>query len=187
VTANKQRGVVLIVALVMLLVVTLLGVAVMSGASLDMKMTNNSQERQQAFNAAEAALSQAEAYLMSSTAPALTSYASSCAGGLCFFGTNAGTPGVCNVIPASNVIPSDPWTAASGLNVWSGTTKNMTATTISSDIAVTAKYIIEFRCYVPDLENGTTNGNALYRITARGYSVAGNAEVMLQSTFRKSL
>lgn len=181
---NKQRGVVLIVALVLLLVVTLLGVAVMSGASLDMKMTNNSQERQQAFNAAEAALSQAEAFLMN-TEPAVTAYDSSCTNGLCFFGVSPDVPTSCRVIPTSNVIPNDPWSDTT-LDVWNGTSKNRTATTISADVTVTAKYIIEFRCYVPDAESGTSNGNKFFRITARGYSAAGNAQVMLQSTFRKS-
>lgn len=186
-TANKQRGVVLIVALVLLLVVTLLGITVMNGATLDFKMTNNSQERQQAFNAAEAALSQAEASLIADTAPQPSAYNSTCDKGLCFSGVNAAVPGTCNVIPASGTIPNDPW-SDTGLKVWAdGSGKYIQASTISSDIKVSARYIIEFRCYVPDADTGTVNGNALYRITARGYSAAGNAQVMLQSAFRRSL
>lgn len=181
-TANKQRGVVLIVALVLLLVVTLLGVAVMSGSALDMKMANNSQERQQAFNAAEAALSQAEAALMQSTAPQPSAFNSTCNNGLCFQGVNATSPSTCNVVPSSGTIPEDPWKLTNGLGfvVWgsSNASKHMNASNVS------AQYIIEFRCYVAAASG--TGTDAMFRITAYGASAASNANVMLQSTFRRS-
>src|SRR5690625_7142011 len=58
-----QQGAVLLVALVLLLVITVLGATALRSASLEMRMATNSQERQQAFNAAEAALRSAEAWL----------------------------------------------------------------------------------------------------------------------------
>jgi len=182
VTANKQRGVVLIVALVLLLVVTLLGVAVMSGSALDMKMANNSQERQQAFNAAEAALSQAESLLMKPTAPQPSAFNGTCNNGLCFLGENVGSPSSCRVVPSSGAILDDPWKLTNNLGfvVW-GTgngSKHMNANNVK------AQYIIEFRCYVA-AANGTGN-DAMFRITAYGTSTAGNANAMLQSTFRRS-
>lgn len=199
-TARNQRGVVLVVALVILAIVTLLGVAVMKGATLDLRMAKNSQERQEAFNAAEAALSQGEAHLMTGNF-ANTNLISGCSGskcfnancdnGYCFAGTYGGASQAgCSVVPTSGpgsgVIPVDPW-GSSTLNVWTTSSRNRGITVATSSAgAVSAKYIIEFRCYI-DGDSGTvaTNaGDALFRITARGKSAAGNSEVMLQSTFR---
>lgn len=174
-TANKQRGVVLIVALVLLLVVTLLGVAVMSGAALDMKMASNSQERQQAFNAAEAALSYAESSLMQAGYPQPNAFDSACDNGYCFQGVNATNPASCNVVPLSGTIPNDPWKLSSNL-VWGASNSTKHRTPPNS----TAQYIIEFRCYVG------SSSDLLYRITAYGSSSTGNANVMLQSTFRRT-
>ena len=193
---SKQRGVVLIVALVILLVVTLLGIAVMKGATLDLRMAKNSQERQQAFNAAEAALSQAEASLMTinwantDLIPGCSGtkcFNSTCNNGYCFAGTYSGTSQTaCTVVPttgpSANVVPTDPW-KSSALNVWTTSAKHRS---INLAGGVTAKYIIEFRCFI-DGDSGTVAmnaGDALFRITARGQSAAGNSEVMLQSTFR---
>jgi type IV pilus assembly protein PilX len=198
---KKQRGVVLIVALLMLLVVTLLGVAVMSGATLDLKMANNSQERHQAFNVAEAALAQAEAKLMN-LGLSKTDLSDGCSGskcfnasctnnGLCFFGQRADPNSqTCSVVPASGTLANDPWSDTT-LNVWGTASKHQTITANanvvnSNNTPLTADYIIEFRCYI-DGDLGTVasgQGDALFRITARGHSAAGNTDVMLQSTFR---
>ena len=98
-TMHNQRGAVLIVALVILLVVTALGAAAMRSATLEMRMANNSQERQQAFDAAEAALRNAEAWLdlnghMSQAKVGCTGsgcYSNTCTGGRCWFGNWPGT------------------------------------------------------------------------------------------------
>jgi len=203
---NKQKGVVLLVALVMLLIVTLLGAAVMRGASLDLKMSNNSQERQQAFNAAEAALSQAESKLLTlnitlqditfgSSTPCTAGtghcFNSSCTGGFCFFGSYNGlSQGSCSVAPGTGIPHADPWSDAT-LDVWNVANKHQNAVADPNWInaggnALSARYIVEFRCFI-DGDSGNVSsqsGDALFRITARGYSAAGNSEVMLQSTFR---
>ena len=55
---NAQRGAVLIISLIMLVILTLLGVTGMTTSSLEEKMAANSQEYGRAFQAAETALSQ---------------------------------------------------------------------------------------------------------------------------------
>lgn len=55
-TKRQQKGAVLLVALVMLLLLTIIGVASMRGTSLQENMANNLKERQLAFQGAEAAL-----------------------------------------------------------------------------------------------------------------------------------
>ena len=58
--AIKQRGAVLAVSLVLLLVMTILGISNMKSSSLELKMVKNTESRQHAFQAAETALLVAE-------------------------------------------------------------------------------------------------------------------------------
>jgi type IV pilus assembly protein PilX len=51
--AARQRGAVLLVSLIMLLILTLLGVSSMDTSLLELKMTNNFQQQVQAMNEAE--------------------------------------------------------------------------------------------------------------------------------------
>ena len=53
---NRQRGVALVISLVMLVVLTLLAIAGMSGSTLELTMADNTQQRENAFEAAEAVL-----------------------------------------------------------------------------------------------------------------------------------
>ncbi len=59
-----QRGAVLVISLLILLVMTMLGVSSMSSTTLQERMANNNNQRQIAFQAAEAALRAGEAYLV---------------------------------------------------------------------------------------------------------------------------
>jgi type IV pilus assembly protein PilX len=59
--AARQRGAVLVVSLVLLVVLTLLGVSVMNVTQLEERMASNAQEMTQAFQSAETGLSQAYA------------------------------------------------------------------------------------------------------------------------------
>jgi len=56
---HYERGTVLIVALVILLILSLLGITAMSTSSLEQKMSGNIQESTRAFEAAESGLNQA--------------------------------------------------------------------------------------------------------------------------------
>lgn len=53
---HRQQGVVLIVALVILVLVTLVGVSTVRGTTMEEKMAGNSRDRDKAFQAAEAAV-----------------------------------------------------------------------------------------------------------------------------------
>jgi type IV pilus assembly protein PilX len=57
--ARAQRGTVLVVALILLLVLTLLGISAMNTTSLEERMAANTQELNRAFHAAESGLSSA--------------------------------------------------------------------------------------------------------------------------------
>ena len=62
-TQHRQRGVVLIVSLIMLLVVTLVAVSSMQGTVLEEKMAGNAKDRNLAFQTTESALREAETYI----------------------------------------------------------------------------------------------------------------------------
>ena len=59
----SQRGAILIVSLLLLLVMTLIGVTAVSTTTLQEKMAGNNRQRQLAFQAAGAALRDAETWL----------------------------------------------------------------------------------------------------------------------------
>ncbi|HNC77604.1 MAG TPA: PilX N-terminal domain-containing pilus assembly protein, partial [Pseudomonadales bacterium] len=57
---NRQRGAILVVGLIVLLLMTLLGLSIMGGNAVEEKMAGNERDRQIAFQAAEAALREGE-------------------------------------------------------------------------------------------------------------------------------
>ena len=70
----NQRGVALVVALILLIVITLVGLAAVRGTIMQQKMTANFYDREIAFQATEAALRQAEALVhQASVVPSATS------------------------------------------------------------------------------------------------------------------
>ena len=73
-SAAKQQGAVLIVALVMLLALTMLSISNMRGVTLEARLTANRAESQRLFDAADAALREGELRLYSSYGDDLTDY-----------------------------------------------------------------------------------------------------------------
>lgn len=65
---NKQSGAVLAVCLVMLLVLTLIGIASMSNSTLQERMAGGSRDYNMAFQAAETALREGEEYIRAQAA-----------------------------------------------------------------------------------------------------------------------
>jgi type IV pilus assembly protein PilX len=65
---NRQSGIALVIALVLLLAITLVGLASIRGTTLQEKMSSNLQDRDIAFQAAEAALRIAERRIADTTA-----------------------------------------------------------------------------------------------------------------------
>jgi type IV pilus assembly protein PilX len=170
VSAVRQRGVSLVVALILLLIMTLLGLAALRTTSLQEHMSANMIDRTAQFQAAESALREAEALIASGiTVPS----AGTCSNGIC-------------ATPVSGA--ADRWLDASfGDASWR--TSNGTG---NRDAAITTRYIIEYMgdgAYGPDCnvsqstESSDINCDMLrYRITARSTG-AGRARVLLQTNF----
>ena len=77
---RRQRGMVLVVSLIILVVITLLAISAMRVTTLEERMAGNTRDRQLAFQAAEYALREAQDYL--STAVLGTFSATGGSGGL---------------------------------------------------------------------------------------------------------
>jgi type IV pilus assembly protein PilX len=173
---QSQRGVVLIVALIMLLTMTIVSVGAMSTSTLEQKMTANLRDRQVAFQAAEAALREGERFA-ESHALQESDFNATCTGG-------SGGQCLCTKTTPS---PCPEYWTDSTLNVWetSGRYKSYTNTQLGD---APAKYIVEYRgniCIGGVPCTATTSDPQMFRITAVGYGQTTGAKVMLQSTYMK--
>ncbi len=204
---RRQRGVVLIVCLVLLAVVTILGLSTMSGSGLELKMSAGFRDRSVAFEAAEETLRVAEQWLDDTTLNDDNYYAS-CAGNDCFSATcddglcafyDAGDPfdiGVTREDCGAKIEPPDNpvwrWAGAAGEpNLWLDNNKSVRVTPTHPQVSEDSRYIIEFMCYVNRVPaNQCTAANPAncvpqFRITALARGLTNNSIVMLQSMFKK--
>jgi type IV pilus assembly protein PilX len=209
---KQQQGVALIVSLVILVLVTVAGVATMESTGMQLKMANASRDRQQAFEASEAALRLVEEnvnenidnlaefesmYLECSGSDCFTP---TCDGGRCFQGIWRDGDEVkqCKTVDDANSPEVDPpvtspWETGADpddsdyLNVWEDTALHLSTDIDGYDNPV--RYIIEFRCFTPadvGTELSDSNFAQIYRITTRGMSNSGRVEAMLQSTYKRT-
>jgi len=174
--ARRQRGVAIVVALVLLVVVTLVGLAAVRGTIMQQKMTANFYDREVAFQAAEAALRQGEADVQAAASP---SGYRDCSPG-------STTKCVPNPFTDSTITP----------------TKVTKASFDPSGLAASApQYVVEYlgNFTIPppnvhQLSNcsgyspcGALNTADFYRITARSgdTTVGDRATVLLQTIYRR--
>lgn len=164
---GKQAGASLIVALILLLILTMIGVAGMQDTTLQEKMVGNTRDRNLAFQAAEAALRGGEKFLQSATLPGFSN-----SGGL----INKDYPGLRPGSP-------DFWDAYP----WSGNSRSYTQ---FSELGGAPRYVIE---EVPtviapigeSMKFGSLKEIKSYRVTARAVGGTTDAVVILQSTYRR--
>ncbi len=184
-SAYHQRGAVLVVSLLILLVMTLIGVAGIGTSSLEEKMAANHRDRELAFQAAEYALREGERFVQESTLDG-TNFDASCTNGLCLVAGCTADLDTCER-PSGTV---EVWRDTT-LDVWDTGSRHKTYQHTNTDIRTPPKYIIEWMDYVPP--EGTTppysagpGDPIMFRITALGTGGSSNARVMLQSTYQKS-
>lgn len=171
ISCRTQRGAAMVIALVMLLVLTLLATASARMTLLEERMTGNTQDRNVAFQATEAALRFGELIAQANVLPVF----GGAAGGL--------------------YKPADP----EDIPVWETLDwKSSAAVHADADLdaaladlgGATADYIVEQLPRVPTpgeslAADATVDEATFYRVTARGVGMAGNATVTLQTTFKR--
>lgn len=161
--ARYQAGISLVIVLILLLIMTLLGIAVLRGTLLEERMTANLYDRSLSFQAAEAALREAEE-LIAATVPTPTA---GCSAGIC-------------APPGSNELERwrDPTFAG-----W-----RTSDSTVNSRTTPTS-FLIEYMGEAPTWPGCDRMApvpaqclSPTYRITARS-AEAGRAEVVLQTNY----
>lgn len=168
---GRQRGVALAVVLILLLVMTLLGLAAMRGTLMEERMSANQYDRSLGFQAAEAALREGEAIAKGKPIPAGTG----CTAGVCSTPQPADTPR---------------WLASDA--AWTAMSKEATTFNVGT-LTAKPRYIVELMADNVPGASCTTSGDVSqdaacsdvenrYRITARSQA-ANRAEVILQSNF----
>ncbi len=184
-----QRGVALVVALILLVVLTLVGLAAVRGTIMQQKMTSNFSDRQIAFQVGEAGLRQAQIVVQGlatpiSTAalPATIRNCSPASGIVCL-----ANPLTDTTLPAADIItvPKGSFNASGGGSVAAGQPKYV------------IEYMGNFKAPTPTVQQlsgcsgyapcGLSNTADYYRITVSSGPTDGSdrATVMLQSMFRR--
>ena len=184
-TLVRQRGAVLVVSLLILLVMTVLGVAAMGSTTLQERMANNNRQQQVAFQAAEAALRAAETFLGNtiSDATALRTNFNSVVPVAGLYAERAPMTGVATYpLPAGFDIYDD--------NDWLAAGSAVEVITLTS-LTQRPRYIIEYmgRVGAPPNEYSGKKPDTRqfgFRITAIGWGegAAPNARYLLQSSYR---
>lgn len=167
---KQQQGAVLVIGLIMLLLLTVIGMASIRGTDLQERMAGNARDHNLAFQASEAAVRSAENYL---SAASIAPYAAGA--GYHQDLTGAASPPLWT--------PAD-WNTKEAVKIADNTLKG---------ISEQPKYVIE------QLEISISPGNLgsavdqqsldsmaereVYRITARGLGGTKDSEALIQTTF----
>lgn len=181
---SRQRGVALVVALILLVVITLVGLAAVSGTMMQQKMSANFYDREIAFQATEAAMRQAALAIQAATTAAPAG----------FYDCSPAAP---NGTGAGNVCQSNPFIDGKG-TVTNVPTSTFTGTLQASEPQYIVQYMGNFQVPVPNVKQTScppgkygcktaTQTADFYRITARSgdpTAIGGRAYVVLQSMFR---
>jgi len=166
---NRQRGVVLVVSLIMLLVVTLIAVSGMQGTVMEEKMAGNTRDRNLAFQVAESAVREGEMFIEN----------------IVSLGGFNGSAGLFSRTDA------EPYYGASG--TWSTTSQHVVANE-NYGAYQTPQYFVKHLTTVIGTEgalnmsgygdNKGTGDVTVFKITARGTGGnADSAEVILRSHY----
>ncbi|MEO8001076.1 MAG: pilus assembly protein [Arenimonas sp.] len=161
---RNQKGVSLLIVLLLLLIMTLLGIAGLRSTIMEEKMSSNLLDRSIGFQAAEAALREAE--VVAATAPTFP-VSGACAAGLC---------------PAPTGAVADRWNDTT--TAWRSATVSLGTLNASAP-----QFIIEPLGVAPnwpgcdrEIPQQPNCFSPRYRITARSTS-AGRANVILQANY----
>ena len=160
----RQQGVALVVALIFLAVLTILGVAIARNSSMEERMAGNTRDRDLAFQAAEAALRDAEADLF----PGLLANA--------FDNTTAGL--ITYVARADELAHWKTYT-------WDDT-NSREATASLANVNTKPRYVIEKKpnTLIPAVPPSVTPTTVQhFRVTARGVGATPETIVILQSEY----
>jgi type IV pilus assembly protein PilX len=181
---TPQKGVVLVMALVFLLLLTMIGITALSTTSLEEKMASNTKERNTSFQAAESSLIVAEAWIFAQINKPI-------------FPDNAKglyLPNTC-ASPTTKPVwdcPALNWSSTTNLVVYPST-PTATVSGGLTKVGTQPKYIIEDLGETPETGGSVVvsstykgKGNTVLRVTSRGTGSADAAQAMVQSVYSRA-
>ena len=163
---NAQRGMTLLIGLILLVMLTLISVIGFRNTTLSERMSGNSVDRNVAFQSAESAgkealqVIEADGFSSGMSGHYATPFASG--GGTRFWTKDLGTTASCAAATSFS------WTSCA-----------VSVTTKYANNASKAQYVIELLGSVV----GASTTDSTYRITSRSTGGSGNAEVVLQTIY----
>lgn len=174
----RQAGTVLVVALIMLLLMTMIGLTSMRGTTMEERMAGNWRDQNMALQASEAALRDAEAWLAPGMSlPTMWGY------------PNCPVGQVCSVYSPPDST-ADPTTDLLGANLGQWLARSTTYGIALAGVATAPESLIEHRGYIRDhlvtgFGSSQETGRDQFRVTSRGTGQTDEAESLLQSHYAK--
>ncbi|HMW15083.1 MAG TPA: PilX N-terminal domain-containing pilus assembly protein [Pseudomonadales bacterium] len=209
-TPARQRGIILLVSLILLLILTVMGLASMGGSLLEARMTGHYRDQELAIQSAEAALREGERTIHSSSSALLDARikagGNSCTGGYCqsrqFDTGHAASLGkACHqaghLYERWELPVCDSGAPVGSADVWNNAGRHLTYGANLPGVRAPARYIIELAglarpatappgdCAGHPLDPANAGCQRVYRITALAGGGTDRAQVMLQSTYVK--
>lgn len=168
---NAQRGAALIISLVFMLILTIIGAASMQSATLQERMAGNARNLDQAFQAAEAALREAETELAKVSVGPFNG-----SGGLYLSCADPADSRTSCKEPAWNDHASNGW-------------KVLPANTVAG-VSRQPEFVIEELSTIADPDAALDSDKTIatmgyYRVTARGYGSSDRGMVVLSTTYKR--
>ena len=182
-TGKRQTGVVLLVGLIMLLLMTVVGLAAIRGSNLQETMAGNMRERQLNFQVAEAGLREGEAFIENQTSQDLEALAFN--GSVSWQLPDMNQQGNQSALGLPQV---DNWDQ----DDWAARAKTADVDLGDANTGDPPQYLVE-RLDVPPCPEcdgsgigvgSSVDAREMYRITSRGMSASTNSGAVLQSVHR---
>jgi type IV pilus assembly protein PilX len=180
---RRQRGVILITAMLLLIVVTIMALSMFRGYGAQERLAGNTRDKQRALAAAISAQQYAEFQLASGAAP----LPGACPAGILPNGMQVCLPPAAP-LPLPN-FAAVPWLTGVTYSAFASTTinnvKNAISATGTRDTAtLTASYVQAPQFNVIDLgPNKGTPAGEVYQVDAVGYGGTSNTVAVVESTF----
>jgi len=180
---HLQRGVVLVSALLLLLVVTIMALSMFRGFGMQEKVAGNMREKQRALQAAESAQTYAENWLITNSGSSVPVVCNK------LLSANAFQGQICSnqlwlSLPAGSTVTTVPWAVAGTANV--GVTYLPLGMNVAAASATSSNsYFAAPTFYISDA-GASIDPNVpgeIYQIDAFGYGTNGNTVAVVESTY----
>jgi len=179
---NRQRGMALITAMLLLIVVTIMALSMFRSYGVEERLAGNTRDKQRAINAAESAQQYAESWLASGTAPStgvcpVGLVPSSTSGEVC---SPPVTPIDFTVMPWKTGVTYTQFTS----NQINGVANVISAVGTAAQAGQSASYALAPVFYITDLgANAGSPPGEVYQVDALGYGGNANTVAVVESTF----